>query len=77
MPHNACNAFHWIGQPMHTCDECAKPAWLHDFLESVDSESPFGGAWVQKPWAEEIVAFWERERMISSDRAEHLRVAKA
>lgn len=61
-----CEAFHWIGQPMTSCDRCGKPAWEHKGRAVLPENSgPFTpDTWELKPWepgqAEAIKRKWDR-----------------
>lgn len=62
----ACpEGFHWIGQPMTSCDKCGLPAWEHDGLATTREplRSPFDDApMVLRPWrpgeADQIRRSW-------------------
>jgi hypothetical protein len=40
-----CQAFHWIGQSMRSCDNCGRPTWEHiaDYT-LIGRANPFGSS---------------------------------
>lgn len=58
-----CRGFHWIGQPLTSCDNCGRPAWEHDGMDK--PAVPFSTApSALVPWepgeAEAIRRKWDR-----------------
>lgn len=72
-PEPVCKGFVWIGQPITSCDNCGRPAWDHDHLQTLDrAAGPFSPKWVYKPWAAELVEDWHATGRIIPERYEHL-----
>ena len=72
----SCPGFHWIGQPITSCDRCGRPAWDHDY-DMRSGGTPFGEL-VPVAWSRGAIATWEARDWISTERAaEMLRVSES